>query len=147
MTTTAQNKNSRRSMSVCKIGDSCDPNIKASSLGLAYLALRLLDLALFLQQEHRGSTDLRRLYVKVEHFNLLHFSFISCFFRNSFLSNTPGKFSCQGLGSYVTGRCTIIISQREATLEKIVTVRGLKKRLRPHDKVMYIEVPIVSVDV
>ena len=44
--------------SLCDIHDSCDTNIKASSWTVA-VALRLLDLALFLQQEHRGSTRLK----------------------------------------------------------------------------------------
>ena len=62
--------------------DSCDNNIKASSQVSFALALRFVDLALFLQQEHQGSTDSRRLCVFVEHFNLLHwfilFLFSSC---------------------------------------------------------------------
>lgn len=60
--------------------DSCDTNIKASSQIAFTLALRFVDLALFLQQEHQGSTDSRRLCVFVEHFNLLHslLYFLSC---------------------------------------------------------------------
>ena len=41
-----------------------------------YVALRLVDPALFLQQEHRGSTRLKVPYAFVEHFNLLHKFFL-----------------------------------------------------------------------
>lgn len=69
--------------------DSCDNNIKASLQVYSSIAKRLLDLALFLQQEHQGSTDSRRLCVFVEHFNLLrwpHFFFISSYLFKFFLS-------------------------------------------------------------
>lgn len=73
---------------------SCDNNINASHpsfphLSLLSLALRLVDLALFLQQEHSRFNRLKaRFLASGGHFNLLHWSFffLSFFF---FLSPPP----------------------------------------------------------
>lgn len=69
--------------------DSCDNNIKASLQALSSYALRILDLALFLQQEHQGSTDSRRLCVLAKHFNLLRWPVFptSCLFPFSLCSD------------------------------------------------------------
>lgn len=82
--------------SLCDIHESCDTNIKAPSWTVT-IALRLLDLALFLQQEHRGSTRLKaplRLCGALQ----LAPRFLSRFIRGITVVSCP-LLGCAGMGS------------------------------------------------